>query len=145
MASPLELGNSLRRPDRALGWVTLLAVALGGCNSDPARGDTATATEASMTGSATATETATDNLPTTVGESGNESGGEPAEDPGRVTVHRLNRTEYNNTVRDLLGTSQRPADSFPADDFGLGFDNIADVLSVSPVLTEKYLDRKSVV
>ncbi|MBA3547136.1 MAG: DUF1592 domain-containing protein [Nannocystis sp.] len=138
MPAPLELGNSMRRPDRALGWVTLVAVAIAGC-SETAQRETATVTEASMTGPATATETATDNLPTTsVGESGDESGGEPAEDPGRVTVHRLNRTEYNNTVRDLLGTSQRPADSFPADDFGLGFDNIADVLSTSPLQAELY-------
>ena len=59
-------------------------------------------------------------------------------DPGRVTVHRLNNTEYNNTVRDLLGTSLRPADDFPTDDQSYGFDNIADVLSVSPVQVELY-------
>jgi hypothetical protein len=55
----------------------------------------------------------------------------PGTDPGRVTVRRLNRVEYNNTVRDLLGTTARPADSFPADDRGLGFDNIADILTLS--------------
>ncbi|HEV8130059.1 MAG TPA: DUF1592 domain-containing protein [Acidobacteriota bacterium] len=60
-------------------------------------------------------------------------------DPGRVTAHRLNRTEYNNTVRDLLGVDLRPADGFPQDDSGYGFDNIGDVLSLSPVLMEKYL------
>ena len=61
-------------------------------------------------------------------------------DPGRVTIRRLNRTEYNNTVRDLVGVSDfRPADDFPADDTGYGFDNIADVLSMSPLLAEKYL------
>lgn len=59
-------------------------------------------------------------------------------DPGRVTVHRLNRTEYNNTVRDLLGTALRPADDFPADDLSYGFDNIADVLSMSPTHVELY-------
>jgi len=58
--------------------------------------------------------------------------------PGRVTLHRLNRSEYNNTVRDLLGTELRPADDFPLDDFGYGFDNIADVLTVSPLLVELY-------
>src|SRR5262249_17304862 len=47
-----------------------------------------------------------------------------AGDGGRVTVRRLNRTEYNNTVRDLVGVSFRPADDFPADDVGYGFDNI---------------------
>ena len=60
-------------------------------------------------------------------------------DPGRVTARRLNRTEYNNTVRDLLGVDVHPADDFPQDDAGYGFDNIADVLSLSPVLMEKYI------
>lgn len=60
-------------------------------------------------------------------------------DPGRVTARRLNRTEYNNTIRDLLGVDVRPADDFPQDDSGYGFDNIADVLSLSPVLMEKYI------
>ena len=59
--------------------------------------------------------------------------------PGRVTARRLNRTEYNNTVRDLLGVDLRCADDFPQDDSGYGFDNIGDVLSVSPVLMEDYL------
>jgi hypothetical protein len=59
--------------------------------------------------------------------------------PGRVTAHRLNRVEYDNTVRDLFGTTQTPAaDGFPADDFGVGFDNIADVLSLSPLHVELY-------
>ena len=60
-------------------------------------------------------------------------------DPGRVTMRRLNRAEYDNTVRDLLGISQRFSDKFPSDDVGYGFDNIGDVLSLSPLLTEKYL------
>ena len=60
------------------------------------------------------------------------------DNPGRVTAHRLNRVEYNNSVRDLLGVSIRPADDFPLDDAGYGFDNIGDVLSVSPLLMEKY-------
>ena len=59
-------------------------------------------------------------------------------DPGRVTLHRLNRAEYNNTVRDLLGTSLTPADDFPTDDHGYGFDNIADVLSISQTQVELY-------
>jgi hypothetical protein len=63
--------------------------------------------------------------------------GEP--DPGRVTIRRLNREEYNNTVHELTGVKFRPADDFPADDTGYGFDNIGDVLSLSPVLLEKYL------
>ena len=61
-------------------------------------------------------------------------------DPGHLTAHRLNRTEYNNTIRDLLATNFQPASDFPADDSGYGFDNIGDVLSVSPVLLEKYLN-----
>jgi mono/diheme cytochrome c family protein len=60
-------------------------------------------------------------------------------DPGRVTIRRLNRVEYNNTVRDLIGIDFEPADDFPADDSGYGFDNIGDVLSVPPVLFERYL------
>ncbi len=61
-------------------------------------------------------------------------------DPGKVTIRRLNRTEYNNTIRDLLGVPFTPADDFPADDVGYGFDNIGDVLTISPLLMEKYLD-----
>jgi hypothetical protein len=60
-------------------------------------------------------------------------------DPGRVTSRRLNRAEYNQSVRDLLGVSLRPADEFPLDDAGYGFDNIGDVLGVSPLLMEKYM------
>lgn len=60
-------------------------------------------------------------------------------DPGRVTIRRLNRAEYNNTIRDLVGVEFRPADDFPVDDVGYGFDNIGDVLSLSPILLEKYL------
>jgi mono/diheme cytochrome c family protein len=59
--------------------------------------------------------------------------------PGRVTARRLNRTEYNNTIRDLLAVDTHPADDFPQDDAGYGFDNIGDVLSLSPALLEKYL------
>jgi hypothetical protein len=59
--------------------------------------------------------------------------------PGRVTVRRLNRTEYGNTVRDLLAIDFDPAEDFPSDDIGYGFDNIGDVLTLSPVLMERYL------
>ena len=59
---------------------------------------------------------------------------------GRSTLHRLNRAEYNNTIRDLFGVSITPADKFPQDDVGEGFDNIGDVLSIPPLLMEKYLD-----
>jgi hypothetical protein len=60
-------------------------------------------------------------------------------DPGRVPVHRLNRAEYANTIRDLLGVDFRATEEFPADDSGYGFDNIGDVLTVSPTLMQKYL------
>src|SRR3954466_625749 len=61
-------------------------------------------------------------------------------DPGHLTAHRLNRVEYDNTVRDLLAVRFKASADFPADDSGFGFDNIGDVLSVSPVLMEKYLN-----
>jgi hypothetical protein len=60
-------------------------------------------------------------------------------DPGRVTARRLNRSEYSNTVRDLLGVDIQPTESFPQDEAAYGFDNIADALTLSPVLLEKYL------
>lgn len=60
-------------------------------------------------------------------------------DPGHVTVRRLNRFEYNNTIRDLVGVDFQPAEDFPSDDVGNGFDNIGDVLSMSPILLERYL------
>jgi hypothetical protein len=61
-------------------------------------------------------------------------------DPGRVTIRRLNRPEYNNTIRDLLGVDTKPADSFPSDaSGGGGFDNNADTLYVPAVLLERYL------
>jgi mono/diheme cytochrome c family protein len=62
-----------------------------------------------------------------------------AQNPGAVTARRLNRTEYNNTIRDLLGLDDRPADDFPQDDSGYGFDNIGDVLSLSSPQMERYL------
>jgi hypothetical protein len=60
-------------------------------------------------------------------------------DPGRATLRRLNRIEYRNTVRDLLGVRFDATEQFPPDDSGYGFDNIGDVLSMSPLLMEKYL------
>jgi hypothetical protein len=70
-------------------------------------------------------------------------GGMPGTDPGRVTVHRLNRVEYDNTVHDLLGTTLTPANDFPVDDRGGGFDNMADVLSLSPVQLSLYQSAAS--
>ena len=59
--------------------------------------------------------------------------------PGRVTIRRLNKSEYDNTIRDLTGLELNLADDFPSDDVGNGFDNIGDVLSIPPILLEKYL------
>src|SRR5262249_35636009 len=60
-------------------------------------------------------------------------------EPGRPAVHRLNRAEYSNAVRDLLAVDIQAGSSLPVDDSGYGFDNIADVLSMSPALLERYL------
>jgi hypothetical protein len=60
-------------------------------------------------------------------------------DPGRVTLRRLNREEYRNTIRDLMGFDFKVQDELPPDDTGYGFDNIGDVLTTSPMLLEKYM------
>ena len=60
-------------------------------------------------------------------------------DPGRVTIRRLNRTEYQYAVYDLLGVEYDTREVFPPDDTGYGFDNIGAVLSMSPLLMEKYV------
>jgi hypothetical protein len=57
-----------------------------------------------------------------------------------VVIRRLNRQEYNNTIRDLLGLDLQLADAFPADDIGFGFDNVGSALNISPAHIEKYLD-----
>jgi len=59
--------------------------------------------------------------------------------PGTETVHRLNRTEYTNAIRDLLALEIDGRELLPADDLSYGFDNIADVLSLSPSLLERYM------
>jgi mono/diheme cytochrome c family protein len=59
--------------------------------------------------------------------------------PGRVPVHRLNRAEYSNAIRDLLAVDVRPGEWLPVDDSGYGFDNIAAVLSTSPALLDRYM------
>lgn len=59
--------------------------------------------------------------------------------PGRSLIHRLNRTEYANAIRDLLALHVDPVSLLPPDDAGYGFDNIADLLGVSPVLLESYV------
>ena len=64
---------------------------------------------------------------------------------GKVALRRLNRAEYRNTVRDLTGVDYEASDGFPGDDVGYGFDNIGDVLSMPPLLIEKYLDAAEVI
>jgi mono/diheme cytochrome c family protein len=59
--------------------------------------------------------------------------------PGRAPVHRLNRAEYSNAIRDLLAVDVRPGEWLPVDDSGYGFDNIAAVLSTSPALLDRYM------
>jgi mono/diheme cytochrome c family protein len=71
--------------------------------------------------------------------------GRQPSDPGRVTLRRLNRAEYDNTIRDLTGLDLRLAKDFPSDDVGEGFDNIGDVLSLPPLLLEKYLNAAEVI
>ncbi len=65
--------------------------------------------------------------------------------PGRVTLRRLNRVEYRNTIRDLMGIDFRADEEFPADDTGYGFDTIGDVLTTSPLLLEKYIQAAETV
>src|SRR6202050_3618727 len=59
--------------------------------------------------------------------------------PGRPPMHRLNRTEYSNAIRDLLALDIKPGAMLPPDDTGYGFDNIGEVLSMAPVLIERYM------
>ncbi len=66
-------------------------------------------------------------------------------DPGRPAIHRLNRAEYSNAIRDVLALDIQPGASLPPDDSGYGFDNIGDVLSVSPVLLERYMSAARLV
>jgi hypothetical protein len=66
-------------------------------------------------------------------------------DPGRVTLRRLNRAQYENTLRDWLGVDFAADEQFPPDDTGYGFDNIGDVLTLSPLLMEKYLSAATTI
>lgn len=111
-------------------------LAIGGCYSgvdvdQASGGDTDTASDSNDEG---------DGSDTGGGSGSGDSDGEDSEvDVGRVTLHRLNRAEYNNTIRDLFfGLDVSPADVFPADDHSFGFDNIADALNTTPLLVELY-------
>ncbi|MCM8525590.1 MAG: DUF1592 domain-containing protein, partial [Lentisphaeraceae bacterium] len=61
------------------------------------------------------------------------------DDPGRTVVRKLNRTEYENTLNDLLYIDEDHAADIPLDSVGYGFDNISDLLNIPPILMEKYL------
>ena len=78
--------------------------------------------------------------PTTDGANGVDgtSPTNPPGDVGTVTIHRLNASEYDNTVRDLLGDTSHPAAAFPPDDGAESFTNNADALTISPTLCERY-------
>lgn len=65
--------------------------------------------------------------------------------PGRVTLRRLNRVEYQNTIQDLMGIEFKAYEEFPPDDSGYGFDNIGDVLTISPLLLEKYMQAAEMI
>ena len=65
-------------------------------------------------------------------------------DPGRVTARRHNRVEYQATIKDLLGLDFQTAEHFPADDTGYGFDTIGDVLTISPLLAERYFEAAQI-
>jgi len=72
-------------------------------------------------------------------ESGLDAAASGKLNPGTVQLHRLNRTEYANAIEDILGLKIDPAQLLPRDDESAGFDNVADVLKVSPSFLEQYL------
>lgn len=65
--------------------------------------------------------------------------------PGRVTIRRLNKAEYDNTIRDLLGLDLQTSNDFPSDDVAHGFDNMGDVLQIPTILFEKYLNAAATI
>ncbi len=134
----LMLGNRYRRRMyglRTLGFALCLGLTSGCSGDDDNASDGGTETGGETEGSSSTAG------PDTEGESDSsesDTDGEPAMDPGRVTLRRLNNVEYNNTVQDLLGTEKTPGDNLPADEVSLGFDNISDVLTMSPLHAELY-------
>ena len=110
-------------------WV-LVAAAVGGCENDGGGGETASATDGDGDTSG--------GVGIDVTEGGEEAACKAIE-PGPSPIRRMNRREFNNTVRDLLADDTRPADSFPAEEEALGFNNNADALVVTSLLAEQYL------
>ena len=76
-------------------------------------------------------------------ESGLDAAASARPDPGATILHRLNRTEYANAIRDVLGLTIDPAGLIPPDDSSGGFDNMAQVLTISPALLEGYLSASA--
>ncbi len=74
------------------------------------------------------------------------SGVDPANpDPGPTVMRRLNRTEYRQTIQELMGIDFNAEIVFPPDDTGFGFDNVGDALSISPMLLEKYVQSAAAI
>jgi hypothetical protein len=106
-------------------WV--IALALAGCTAEEPAGNAGPSSGTAGSAGASSTGGTTQVAP---GDAG---------DIGYAPVGRLNRAQYDNTVRDLLGTTQQPATHFPSDELVLGFDAIASVQRVQPEHVEKYL------
>ena len=112
-----------------------MAVAFAGGCTGTIR-DSASAVDPGSGGTHNGTTTGSGGTTTTSGNGGSTVAC-GAVDPGRVTIHRLNNLEFNNTVRDLLGDTTQPAATFPPDTGGANFDNNADVLGMNPLLFER--------
>lgn len=130
----------MRRPTPRLFALAALAAGVVACSAQPSGADEHADADSGVG------DAAPDVVEPDVDAATEDAGADPASDVapeepphvGHVTLRRLNRTEYNHTVRDLFGTTLTPADSFPADDVSAGFDTIGSVLSVSPLHIESY-------
>ena len=134
------------RPGLRLSWALALSLAAAGCSGDivdPSRRPGGAATGPSVGAQPVSPGGPTGSASSGSGGAGGSGTGPrdlPANpsDPGRVSIRRLNRAEYNLTVRDLLGTMSRPADGFEADLAGFGYDNNGDVQTLTTVQIEQY-------
>jgi hypothetical protein len=108
--------------------------ASGGATSTGSTGNTPGAGNTAAGGTGTIGQGGT----STAGTGGTVTVTTPPANPGFVVARRLNHSEYNNTVRDLLGTALTPASDFPADDLGGDFDTVGSALSLSPSYVAAY-------